>query len=80
MPVGRCFGSRLKRVFVMAQLEQRTVKHHLFVSERKLGQIAAHYGKDSSQYRDMLKHIGRLWAILRMTRSQSEFLSEVAPR
>ena len=63
----------------MQKLEQRTIRHHLLLAQRRLEQLALTYGKHTPQYRSMLVKIRRLWALLQMTRSRNEFLTALVP-
>jgi DNA-binding transcriptional ArsR family regulator len=64
----------------MPKLEQRTIQRDLTRAEKVLLKIAEQQGKDSQQYRIALQHFGRLWAILKMTRSRNEFFAEITSK
>ncbi len=62
----------------MPKLEQRKIQRDLSQAERSLMIIAKQQGKESPQYRSALQHFARLWALLKMTRSQNEFFAEIS--
>jgi hypothetical protein len=61
----------------MAFLEQRVLKHHLFLTQASLPRLAQQFGKDSEPYRHTLTKIKRLWAMLQMTRKKEEFFEAI---
>jgi hypothetical protein len=62
----------------MTKLELQLLKNDLFKAEKELVCIEAEYGKASLQYQEALKRFARLWAVLKMSRPQEEFLREAA--
>jgi len=61
----------------MPKLEQQTLRQDVCRAEQTLLSIEKEYGKESQQYQSALKRFLRLWFILKMTRTNQEFLHEV---
>jgi hypothetical protein len=61
----------------MQKLEQRVLRNDVQLAEKQLSSIATKHGKTSPEYREALKRFARLWSVLKMTRSQEEFLTEL---
>jgi uncharacterized protein (DUF1786 family) len=61
----------------MQKLEQRVLRNDVQLAEKRLSQVAARHGKSSPEYREALQRFARLWSVLKMTRSQEEFLTEL---
>ncbi|WP_373532605.1 hypothetical protein [Vampirovibrio sp.] len=61
----------------MPKLEQRTLQRDLSQAESALSDIAIQQGKESPQYRLALRHFGRIWSLLKLTRTQDEFFAEI---
>ena len=62
----------------MPKLEQRKLKADLNRAEKALNTIASEIGKDNLEYQQALLRFTRLWFVLRLTRSNDEFLQEVS--
>ena len=60
----------------MTKFELQLLKNDFFKAERALLSTEQEYGKASPQYQEALKRFARLWAVLKMSRSQEEFLRE----
>lgn len=62
----------------MPKPERRQLKADLNQTQKVLDAIATEFGKDNRDYQLALQRFARLWFVLRLTRSQDEFLKEVS--
>lgn len=62
----------------MPKLEQRTLKNDVYQAEKDLRSIASEQGRSTPAYQNALRRFARLWSVLKMTRSHSEFFREVS--
>jgi hypothetical protein len=61
----------------MPKPQQRVLRHEVFEAERHLSTIEVEHGKNSPEFIQAQRRFVQLWSMLKMTRSQDEFLSEV---
>ena len=61
----------------MSKLNQNVISEELVNASQTLLDIQDSQGKTSVAYQQGLTRVARLWAILKMTRRQAEFLHEV---
>jgi len=61
----------------MAALKQQTLRTDLASIIKRLPALKTQFGEHSVSYQQALIRVKRLWSILRMTRSQTEFLQDI---
>lgn len=59
----------------MSQLA--TVRHDFLKTERRLHEIERAHGKASEEFQMAQKKLLRLWSMMRLMRTQDEFLGEI---
>ena len=64
----------------MAKLQQTALLGDLLTATHGLKDLKDQRGQDSTDYRNGLKRVARLWSVLRMTRHNEEFLNDVTSR
>jgi len=61
----------------MAKLQQQALRGDLLNAAKILPELKEQHGRSSPHYQAALKHVARLWSVLKMTRRQEEFLAEI---
>lgn len=61
----------------MAKIQQQVLRLDLLSAAKLLPEVRDQHGRASADYQKALKRVARLWAVLRMTRRNEEFMHEV---